>query len=50
MFLKYLPMWLSYRKRTILGRPLCPDEVRHFTDTARRIAMLLLKSESTNAE
>ena len=33
-----LKKWLSYRERKVLGRPLLPDEVQHFTDTARRIA------------
>ena len=33
-----LKKWLSYRERTILGRPLTPDEIRHLSDTARRIA------------
>ena len=37
-----LKKWLSYRERAILGRPLLPAEVQHFTDTARRIARLLL--------
>ncbi len=32
-----LKKWLSYRERDISGRALSPDEVRHFTDTARRI-------------
>ena len=32
--------WLSYRERGILGRPLTPEEVQHFTDTARRIAII----------
>ena len=36
-----LKKWLSYRERPVLGRPLHPDEVQHFTDTARRIAMIL---------
>ena len=36
-----LKKWLSYRERPILGRDLTPGEVRHFTDTARRIAALL---------
>ena len=36
-----LKKWLSYRERTVLARPLHPEEVRHFTDTARRIATLL---------
>ena len=37
-----LKKWLSYRERQILGRALTPEEVQHFTDTARRIAGLLL--------
>ena len=32
---------LSYREQNILGRPLRPEEVQHFTDTARRIATIL---------
>ena len=36
-----LKKWLSYRERTILGRPLSPEEVQHFTDTARQIARVL---------
>ena len=36
-----LKKWLSYRERGVLGRPLRPEEVRHFTDTARRIAAIL---------
>ena len=37
-----LKKWLSYRERTILRRPLKPDEVQHFAETARRIAGILL--------
>ena len=37
-----LKKWLSYRERPILGRPLRPEEVQHFTDTARRIGAILL--------
>ena len=37
-----LKKWLSYRERATLGRALRPDEVQHFTDTARRIAAVLL--------
>ena len=37
-----LKKWLSYRECTILGRPLRPEEVRYFTDTARRIGAILL--------
>ena len=51
-----LKKWLSYRDRTILNRPLTLDEVQHFTNTARRIAALLLafnpstiRGESTSA-
>ena len=36
-----LKKWLSYRERTVLARSLRPEEVRHFTDTARRIAAIL---------
>ena len=36
-----LKKWLSYRERAILGRPLHPEEVQHFTDTARRIGAIL---------
>ena len=37
-----LKKWLSYRERPILGRPLRPEEVQHFTDTARRIVGIVL--------
>ena len=36
-----LKKWLSYRESDILGRPLKPEEVQHFTDTSRRIAGIL---------
>ena len=36
-----LKKWLSYRELKVLGRPLSPDEVQRFADTARRIAALL---------
>ena len=36
-----LKKWLSYRKRKVLGRSLGPEEVQHFTDTARRITAIL---------
>ena len=36
-----LKKWLSYRERGVLARPLLPEEVQHFTDTARRIAGIL---------
>ena len=35
-----LKKWLSYREHSILTRPLKPEEVQHFTDTARRIAAI----------
>ena len=37
-----LKKWLSYRERFVLGRPLRPEEVHHFTNTTRRIAATLL--------
>ena len=37
-----LKKWLSYRERRVLGRNLRPEEVQHFTDTARRIAAILM--------
>ena len=36
-----LKKWLSYREKAILDRPLTPEEVHHFTNTARRIAAIL---------
>ena len=36
-----LKKWLSYREHKVLGRPLLPEEVQHFTNTARRIAAIL---------
>ena len=41
-----LKKWLSYRERNILTRPLIPDEVQHFTDTARRIAAVLTLTDT----
>ncbi len=37
-----LKKWLSYRESKVLGRSLLPEEVQHFTDTARRIAVILM--------
>ncbi len=37
-----LKKWLSYREHKVLGRNMLSEEVRHFTDTARRIAAVLL--------
>ena len=39
-----LKKWLSYREQAILDRPLTPEEVHHFTSTARRITALLLNT------
>ena len=36
-----LKKWLSYRESKVLGRSLLPEEVQHFTDTARRIEAIL---------
>ena len=36
-----LKKWLSYRESKVLGRPLKPDEVGHFMNTARRISAIL---------
>ena len=36
-----LKKWLSYRESKVLGRNLLPEEVQHFTDTARRVAAIL---------
>ncbi len=37
-----LKKWLSYREQKVLARPMQPEEVQHFYDTARRIAPILL--------
>ena len=36
-----LKKWLSYRENKILGRPLLPEEIQHFTDTVRRIGAII---------
>lgn len=36
-----LKKWLSYREFKVSNRALTPDEVQHFTETARRIAAIL---------
>ena len=36
-----LKKWLSYRESKVLGRSLKSEEVKHFMDTARRIATIL---------
>ena len=40
--------WLSYREAGVLGRVLTIDEARHVTNTARRIAGLLLLEPGLN--
>ena len=42
-----LKKWLSYRERKVLGRALQPEEVQHFTDTARRIGSILVVTAGT---
>ena len=42
-----LKKWLSYREQKVLGRELRPEEVQHFSDTARRIAAVLLLTNAT---
>ena len=37
-----LKKWLSYREHKVLARPLHPEEVQHFTNTARRIIAILM--------
>ena len=41
-----LKKWLSYRERRVLRRALRAEEVQHFTDTARRIAAILLAAST----
>ena len=36
-----LKKWLSYRDRKVLDRALQPEEVQHFTNTARRITAIV---------
>ncbi len=43
-----LKKWLSYHEREILGRPLRPEEVQHFSETARRIGTILLLARSAS--
>ena len=41
-----LKKWLSYREHKVLGRNMLPEEARHFTDTARRIAAILILTDT----
>ena len=43
-----LKKWLSYRESKVLGRHLQPEEVQHFTDTARRIGAILQLAPESN--
>ena len=44
-----LKKWLSYRESKVLGRNLLPEEVQHFTDTARRIGAMLMVIQRASA-
>ena len=44
-----LKKWLSYREREILGRMLTPEDVQHFTDTARRIGAIVVAPAESSA-
>ena len=44
-----LKKWLSYREREILGRMLTPEDVQHFTDTARRIEAIVVAPVESSA-
>ena len=44
-----LKKWLSYREREILGRMLTPEDVQHFTDTARRIGAIVVVPVESSA-
>ena len=45
-----LKKWLSYREHTVLGRSLLDNEIRHFMDTARRIAAILLLTRADDGQ
>jgi hypothetical protein len=44
-----LKKWLSYREESVLGRAITPEEARHFTETARRLAALRLLGPAFDA-
>ncbi len=44
-----LKKWLSYRERSLLGRPLTVAEARYVTEMARRIAAILLLGPALDA-
>ena len=41
-----LKKWLSYREEAVLGRPLRPAEIQHFSDAVRRIGAILMMTRS----
>lgn len=41
--------WLSYREKTVLGRPLKPEEVHYVSQMIRRIAAILLLTPKLDA-
>lgn len=41
-----LKKWLSYREYGVLNRAMAPEEVQHFTETARRIVAILVLMET----
>ena len=43
-----LKKWLSYRALAVLERPLKPEEIQYFTDTARRVGGMVMVN-TTNA-
>lgn len=47
---RVLKKWLSYRDHRVLGRPMRPEEVLHFTATARRIATILRLTRGSHGE
>ena len=44
-----LKKWLSYREHEILGRMLTPEDVQHFSDTARRIGAIVVAPVESSA-
>ena len=46
---RVIKKWLSYREFDLLGRPLRTEEVREVTDSARRIAAILLIEPALDA-
>ena len=41
-----LKKWLSYRERGVLGRALLPEEVMYFAEVARRIAAIVVITDT----